>query len=47
MLYAQPIARPGEWDVQNFMGFSDTNELPNLGQMTRPIDTYQKREPTK
>ena len=36
MVYAQPRIYLGEWDRQTPLGFSDTNESPNLGQTIRP-----------
>ena len=35
MVYTQPSICPGELDTQTPLGFLDTNESPNLGQMTR------------
>ena len=43
MVYAQSRISPGEWETQNSLGFCDTNGLPNLGQMTRPNDSQQKK----
>ena len=43
MVYAQPRICPGEWDAQTPLGFSDTKGSPNLGQMTRPCDSQQKK----
>ena len=39
---AQTRIHSGEWDVQNSLGFSDTNRLPNLGQKTRSINKKKK-----
>ena len=46
MVYAQPRIRSGELDAQTSLGFWDTNEWPNLGQMTRPSDTQQQKNRT-
>ena len=43
MVYAQTRICPGEWDTQNSLGFSDTNRSLDLGQMTRPSDSQQKK----
>ena len=34
---------PGEWDVQISLGFLGKKELPKVGQITKPIDSRQKR----
>ena len=44
VVYAQSGIRPGEQDIQNSLGFCDTNRSPNLIQTTSPSDR-QKREP--
>ena len=41
-VYAQPGIRPREWDVQNSLGFWDTNGSSNLDQMTRHSDGHKK-----
>ena len=44
VVYAQPRIRPGEWDAQNSLIFSDTNVSPNLSQTTRPNDSpFEKK----
>ena len=44
MIYAQPRISPRKWDVQNSLGFWDTNGSPNLGQKTRPSDSKKKKK---
>ena len=38
MVHAQRIIHPGEWNVQNSLGFWNTNESPNPNQKTRLSD---------
>ena len=48
MVYVPPRICPGGLDAQNSLGIWDTNGSPNLGQMTRPSDSQQKkREPAE
>ena len=44
MVYPQHRIRLGKWDEQNCLGFWDTNWSSKLGQMTRPIDSQQKKK---
>ena len=39
VVYALPRIRSRKWDAQNSLEFWDTNESPNIGQMTRPSDS--------
>ena len=43
MVYAQPSIC-AEWDVENSLGFWDTNGSPNLDQMTRPYYNQQQQQ---
>ena len=43
MVYAQPRICPRKWEIQNSLGFWDTNESSNLGQTTRLSDSQQKK----
>ena len=43
MLYAQPRIHPRKCNVQNSLGFWDTNGSPNLSQMTKPYGSQQKK----
>ena len=40
------VIRPGKWDAQTFLGFWDTNRSSNLGRMTKPSDSQQKKKRT-
>ena len=46
-VYAQPIIRPVEWDVNISLGFWDTNESPNLGQTTWLCDSHPTKKKKK
>ena len=35
---------PEEWDAQTSLGFCDTNESPNFGQMTTPSNSQQQQK---
>ena len=42
MQYAQTTNSPTKWDVENFLGLWDTNELSIGGRKTRP--SFKKQE---
>ena len=44
MVYAQPRIHLRKGDVQNSLGFWDTNGPSNLSQMTRPSDSKNKQK---
>ena len=44
MVYAQSRICPGEGDARTPLGFSHTNESPNLGQTTRPYNNQQQQK---
>ena len=43
MIYAQSSICPGKWEAQKFWGFWDTNRSSNLGKMTSPSESQQKK----
>ena len=43
MVYAPPRFHPAKWETQTSLGFLETNESPNLCQMTRISDSQQKK----
>ena len=44
MVHAQPAIRPEEYEARNSLEFGESNGSPNLGQMTRPIDSQQRKK---
>ena len=47
MVYAQPRIRPRKCNVQNSLGFCDSNGSFNLGQTTRPGHRQKKKKKRK
>ena len=43
MVYAQTRIRPWEWDIENSLGYWNTNRSPNPVQNTRPRDSKLKK----
>ena len=43
VVWAEPGINPEKWYTQISMGYSDKNGSPNLGKMTWPCDSQQKK----
>ena len=47
MVYAHPRICLREWDAQTPLGFQDTNESPNNGQMNSSYNNRQKKRTSR